>query len=223
MAKKARQALAEPNPSAVPNRDVLNRLNFMYQAAVLLSAVVPAPAQPRPSVKPPAHSKMLVSTQPGQADLGDVSMECASPSQDWLALDRAPVSPTDSTAEEPIASTSALTLDAQPADKQKLGGRKKRTGSAYELAGQVLVRNMREVAKKATLRMSVARERSCFMSINRQLLIRMHVTGYRDPTVKRTFCRGCNQVLVAGLTASVRVKREQPPRRLSRSSFAIFR
>lgn len=30
---------------------------------------------------------------------------------------------------------------------------------------------------------------------------------YRDPTVKRTMCKGCSAVLVPGVTCTVRIKR----------------
>lgn len=32
------------------------------------------------------------------------------------------------------------------------------------------------------------------------------ISSYRDPSVKRTICKGCNEVLIPGITATVRVK-----------------
>ncbi|KAK7005809.1 RNAse P Rpr2/Rpp21/SNM1 subunit domain-containing protein, partial [Favolaschia claudopus] len=44
MAKKIKDDTQAPNPNNIVNRDIMQRLNFMYQASVYLSSVLPLPS-----------------------------------------------------------------------------------------------------------------------------------------------------------------------------------
>ncbi|KAF9507075.1 hypothetical protein BS47DRAFT_1352087 [Hydnum rufescens UP504] len=103
MAKKSKSAVI-PTASSVPNRDLMQRLNFLYQSSVYLEHLA------RSTDQPPA-----------------------SPGRDSLS----------------------------------------RLSQAY-------VKSMRTIGKKALVRF--------------------------DPVVKRSLCKGCDRVILAGTTASVRVK-----------------
>ncbi|KAF7315657.1 hypothetical protein MIND_00081300 [Mycena indigotica] len=106
MAKKSKD---EPlNPNNITNRDIMQRLNFMYQASVYLGTVLPVP----PPSTPPRRAK------------------------------------------------------------------RSRRMNVHDLS-KVYAGSMKTVSKKTMVKI--------------------------DPSVKRTICQGCNLVLLAGSTASVRV------------------
>ncbi|KAF9019242.1 Rpr2-domain-containing protein, partial [Hymenopellis radicata] len=109
MAKKSKDQV--PNPNSVVNRDIIQRLNFLYQASVYLNTV----AASVPTAAPPPQKKK------------------------W----------------------------------------KKRI-TADQLSRNY-VSAMKVVGQKTTVKM--------------------------DPAVKRTLCQGCHSVLIAGSTATVRVKK----------------
>ncbi len=156
MAKKAKTTSLEPNPNAVVNRDVLFRLNFMYQAAVLLSTIIPHPPTRSNQYPPPQPIKtaQLLSTQPNSPPEGDlmqgvVGSEAREANSEAEAGDQASDRP------ERVPSTSS---PAQPAasevKRKRRRTRRHESESSAVLASRVLVKNMADVAKKATLRMS---------------------------------------------------------------------
>ncbi|KAF7376431.1 hypothetical protein MSAN_00058700 [Mycena sanguinolenta] len=52
MAKKNKDGDAQtPNANSIPNRDIMQRLNFMYQASVYLSGVLPVPPPSPPALQ----------------------------------------------------------------------------------------------------------------------------------------------------------------------------
>ena|ERR1700722_4823171 len=111
-----------PNPNNVANKDIIQRLNFLYQASVFLSGI---------------------------------------PDLSYCNRSR----------------------------------RKRRYFTAGDLS-RAYIGSMKTVGKKTTVKM----------------LVSITVPGrcanpnFRDPTVKRTLCKGCSTVLVPGATAYVRVK-----------------
>ncbi|KAK1224003.1 hypothetical protein PQX77_013098 [Marasmius sp. AFHP31] len=124
MAKKDKNEA--PNPNAIANRDIIHRLNFLYQASVYLNGM-------------------------------DIS--------------------------EPPTSSQATTGEQDGKCKPKK--RKSRRVGVKDLA-KSYIDTMKVVGTKTT--------------------VRMFASTYRDPSVKRTICKGCNVVLVPGSTASVRTK-----------------
>ncbi|KAH8107874.1 Rpr2-domain-containing protein [Cristinia sonorae] len=54
MAKKGKDEA--PNPSSVANRDILQRMNFLYQASAFLNTIVDPPAVPEPPSPPVVSS-----------------------------------------------------------------------------------------------------------------------------------------------------------------------
>ncbi|KAH9038719.1 Rpr2-domain-containing protein [Lactarius pseudohatsudake] len=134
-----------PNPNGVVNRDILQRLNFLYQASTYLESI---------SCK------------------SDVRPEVGSS--------------TDTTEEVPTGASGSARPTAGLA-KAQLGRKERRRKRRVILAadiGQGYVRAMRLIGQKTTVKM--------------------------DPTVKRTLCKGCDTVLIPGLSATVRSSRRIP-------------
>ncbi|KAH9083578.1 Rpr2-domain-containing protein [Lactarius deliciosus] len=129
-----------PNPNGVVNRDILQRLNFLYQASTYLESI-----SCKSDVRPEVDSS------------------------------------TDTTEEVPAGASGSARPTAGLA-KAQLGRmerrRKRRVIRAADI-GQGYVRAMRLIGQKTTVKM--------------------------DPTVKRTLCKGCDTVLIPGLSATVRV------------------
>lgn len=121
MAKKQKDDI--PNPNSVANRDILQRLSYLYQASQLLGTS---------SVPPPPV--------PGPIPAGLHGAE--------------------------------RRLEARRRTRE-------RHGTAPADLARAYVRDMRAIGMKTNMRM--------------------------DPAVKRTLCKGCDMVLVPGLTAQVRV------------------
>ncbi|KDR67589.1 hypothetical protein GALMADRAFT_216431 [Galerina marginata CBS 339.88] len=141
MAKKQKEET--PNVNATANRDIVQRLNFLYQASIYLQSVVP----PTPAEKPSYKGKER------QIDEKD---------EDEMHI----------IADQPV-STSKLKISTS---------RKRRrvdTKNTGDLA-RSYVQSMRIVGQKTTVKM--------------------------DPSLKRSLCSGCSTTLVAGTTASIRVK-----------------
>ncbi|KAH9993979.1 hypothetical protein BJV77DRAFT_996287 [Russula vinacea] len=132
MGKKNKGAL--PNPSNIANRDILQRLNFLYQASVYLESI---------------------SRKSGESvDTG------AGPSAGHLG---------------PPKSAAA----AGPS-KPALSKAARRKCAREQRKGRVI---RPQISGKG-----IKRQRKC-----------------GDPTVKRTLCRGCDTILIPGLSATVRV------------------
>lgn len=127
MAKKPRQVASEPSSSAVTSRDTLQRLNYLYQASVLLATAIPPSSY--------AHA----STSKSKATLDDVEHK------------RIPTGVgkvTEETASEDGGS-------AKTARRKKLKHRSHSERSALPGLSRMMVKTMREVAKKAVVRMCV--------------------------------------------------------------------
>ncbi|KAJ7268657.1 RNAse P Rpr2/Rpp21/SNM1 subunit domain-containing protein [Mycena haematopus] len=61
MAKKNKDSDTQtPNANSIANRDIMQRLNFMYQASVYLSGVLPVPPPPTPQKRTKKSRKMNV-------------------------------------------------------------------------------------------------------------------------------------------------------------------
>ncbi|KAI0311770.1 RNAse P Rpr2/Rpp21/SNM1 subunit domain-containing protein [Amylostereum chailletii] len=139
MAKKDK-TVTVPNPHNIQNRDVLQRLNFLYQASVYLQSISPS-----------------------------------------TVGDSLPTGPSNSvSASHPAVKKKKHSKFLHIQKEEKLPRRRTRIVSTNDVA-RGYVRTMKQVAQKATVKM--------------------------DPTVKRTLCKGCDAVLVPGLSASVRVQR----------------
>ncbi|KAI0029843.1 RNAse P Rpr2/Rpp21/SNM1 subunit domain-containing protein [Vararia minispora EC-137] len=130
MGKKGQQDEV-PNPSSVTNRDILQRLNFLYQASTFLQSVSEPPLAPAFQQK-----------------------------------------------RNPSLRTSRSNNKSKATAEGRATARRTRTISTADLA-KSYVRSMRQIGQKATVRM--------------------------DPSVKRTLCRGCDGVLVPGISSTIRV------------------
>lgn len=142
MAKKARQSPTEPSPGAVPSRDVLQRLNYLYQASTFLAAALAPPARPSPTSAATAEPAFLIPTQVGGAEavvVGDAMEDVR----------------------RPEASTSAASPPREASVVPETKERRKGKGLAKEgleetcapPVSRMMIRTMREVAKKAVVRM----------------------------------------------------------------------
>lgn len=167
MAKGALAAPREVVPTSVPSRDVLNRLNFLYQASIILAGVVPPrTAAPVPSERtqpaaarerrrgaagPPKGEGRFIPTQPLPA--GPVPGGTSVPNVDTetaglrIPKEARAVSPSSNF---PVASTSTLGPSPATVPSRDLAG----TGPLPKVS-RMLVQLMREVAKKGTVRMWV--------------------------------------------------------------------
>ena len=123
MGKKAKNE-PEALPTAIANKDTLQRLNFLYQASTHLATVA-------------------------------------------AASEATPDGPT------------------QP--------------SSLTMLSRTYSKSIKVIGRKTLVRMYVF-----FFSMDRVFELKSH---HSDPTVKRTLCKGCNIVLLAGNTATVRIKR----------------
>ncbi|KAK4701355.1 ribonuclease P protein subunit RPR2, partial [Phenoliferia sp. Uapishka_3] len=177
--KKLRSAPDEPVAGAVPNKDVLQRLSYLYQASVLLNTALHA----GPSTKD-RRRKINTCSPPSTAASGSFLIPTQADGRTGEAGDTAGTN-------EPAAATgqranTALEwgFDMKGNHLSEVGAVSEQGRSALPATSRVLVQTMREVAKKATVRM--------------------------DPTVKRTLCKGCGAVLVPGITATVRIKPSGP-------------
>ncbi|KAF8274578.1 RNAse P Rpr2/Rpp21/SNM1 subunit domain-containing protein [Lactarius quietus] len=147
-----------PNPNGVVNRDILQRLNFLYQASAYLDSI---------SRQNDAHSKARV----------DSSMD---------TTQEAPANASGSAISSP---PTAGLPKAQSARRERR--RKRRVIQAADI-GQGYARSMRLIGQKTTVKM--------------------------DPSVKRTLCKGCDTVLIPGLSATVRVNGSKNHRHLVTTS-----
>ncbi|KAL5485179.1 hypothetical protein ACEPAI_7821 [Sanghuangporus weigelae] len=139
MAKKNKDDT--PNPNSIPNRDIVQRLNFLYQASSYLNGLGVVQGVSGPS-NVAVHSKT--------EDVEDRNgKECPS---------------------------SAKTKEMACGMRKRPGQRK---ATAHDLA-RSYVKSMKIIGQKTNVKM--------------------------DPSVKRTMCKGCNTLLMPGVTAKVRVK-----------------
>ncbi|KAI0305623.1 Rpr2-domain-containing protein [Multifurca ochricompacta] len=138
-----------PNPSSVLNRDILQRLNFLYQASVYLESI--SRQCDDESIKPSGSSTMKKAGSPTQF-------------------------------------SSALSTLGTPKTRKR--HREQHRGRVVQAAdiGHGYVRAMRLIGKKTTVKM--------------------------DPSVKRTLCKGCDTVLIPGLSVTVRIKSSDNHRHL---------
>ncbi|EJD03012.1 Rpr2-domain-containing protein [Fomitiporia mediterranea MF3/22] len=141
-----------PNINSVPNRDIIQRLNFLYQASSYLNGlgVVRTPAAPSGT-----------STRPVKEDVTSIE---------------------DLPSEDPENEGVKANEDIGEKSPQGRGTRKpsgKRKATTHDLA-RSYVKSMKIIGQKTNVKM--------------------------DPSVKRTLCKGCNTLLMPGVTAKVRVK-----------------
>ncbi|KAH8119363.1 Rpr2-domain-containing protein [Phellopilus nigrolimitatus] len=145
MAKKNKDDA--PNPNSIPNRDIIQRLNFLYQASTYLNGLGASQPQAGPSNAPPEAAK----NDKGAKQEGSEKLQ----------------ENADDGTQKGIKSS----------DTRKRPGKRKAT--AHDLA-RSYVKSMKIIGQKTNVKM--------------------------DPSVKRTLCKGCNTVLMPGVTAKVRVK-----------------
>ncbi|KAI9442262.1 Rpr2-domain-containing protein [Lactarius indigo] len=129
-----------PNPNGVVNRDILQRLNFLYQASAYLESM-----SSKSDVRPEVCSSTDV--------MEDVSADVSGSARPTAGLTKAQLG-------------------------RRERRRKRRVIQAADI-GQGYVRAMRLIGQKTTVKM--------------------------DPSVKRTLCKGCDTILIPGLSATVRV------------------
>ncbi|KAI0256061.1 hypothetical protein BJV78DRAFT_1168913 [Lactifluus subvellereus] len=153
-----------PNPNNVVNRDILQRLNFLYQASAYLESV---------------SRQCRGSTLAGADSSGDQSEP-----------------PVDDLSTLPIAGSSAL-----PA-----------AGTLKTLHPTVSGRKRHREQRKGRV------IRAADIGQGHRPLCCLTSAPLRDPTVKRTLCRGCDTVLIPGLSATVRVNSSNNHRHLITTS-----
>ena len=164
MGKKNKGEL--PNSSNITNRDILQRLNFLYQASVYVDSIS----------RKCGGSVDTAAAGPPASDPG--------PSIDMMAVGE-------------VAPSSTVSPSKATRRKRDWDQRKGRTIRAADI-GQGYVRAMRVIGQKTTVKMRVI-----FRLLTRCCWSNTYII--RDPTVKRTLCRGCDTVLIPGLSATVRV------------------
>ncbi|BGP25335.1 ribonuclease P 21 kDa subunit [Rhodotorula toruloides] len=168
MGKKGRNTAAEPTAATpVISRDSLQRLSYLYQASILLNSTFPSSAEYAQG-KRRARKQWRVDLQAADS----VKEEKEVPAGDHLMKHK-------DCEDALITGGKPVEADLHPYERPR-----SRAEGLWPVARRV-AREMKEVAKKATVRM--------------------------DPTVKRTVCQGCATVLVPGITSIVRVKRASQP------------
>ncbi|KLO18402.1 Rpr2-domain-containing protein [Schizopora paradoxa] len=159
-----------PNPEAVPNRDILQRLNFLYQASFYLT-------------------ELSASTSSQQFDqrvsscTGKRKQKRASSIHEDLPVNQeqtAQVKNLDiQSASEPMQ------VDHEPLQRRRDHKRKSRKDvKSSSHISRAYLKSMRIIGQKTMVRL--------------------------DPDVKRTICRGCNSLMLPGVTANVRSKARSP-------------
>lgn len=145
MAKKTRQSPTEPSPGAVPSRDVLQRLNYLYQASTFLAAALAPPARTLSTSAAPTDPSFLIPTQAGglaPAERGEV-VEDVQPEASTSA------------ASPPRVQEGSVVPDEKEwgKGKGKSRGKEGLEGTCAPPVSRMMIKTMREVAKKAVLRM----------------------------------------------------------------------
>jgi len=148
-----------PNPNGVVNRDILQRLNFLYQASTYLESI-----SRQSDVRPKARVESSIEEVPADAS-GSV------------------------TSTLPTAGLPKTLLARRERHQERQ--HKRRVIQAADI-GRGYIRAMRLIGQKTTVKM--------------------------DPTVKRTLCKGCDTVLIPGLSATVRVNGSNNHRHLVTTS-----
>ncbi|BGP08823.1 hypothetical protein JCM10049v2_004673 [Rhodotorula toruloides] len=159
MGKKGRNTAAEPTAATpVISRDSLQRLSYLYQASVLLNSALAGAATD--AVRKRKGRKRRRLSDEGAGAVEDEE-EVSTPDQ--LMKDKDGEDGTSEVQKAGEAMSRPHKRDRSP------------TGGLQPVARHV-AREMKQVAKKATVRM--------------------------DPAVKRTVCQGCATVLVPGVTST---------------------
>lgn len=169
MAKKSKPNQTEPNPASVASKDVHQRLNYLYQSSLFLSTALPTSSAPRKGNEkakqlPAASKDFLIPTQtqpppsPPELGLDETPIGIEEATAVLLAEGRSSAehrgedSTAPSSAASPHFSSEPRALPLQEEQPNKI--RKKR-GQPTLAVSRMLVKTMREVAKKATVRMLV--------------------------------------------------------------------
>ncbi|GAA6054430.1 ribonuclease P 21kDa subunit [Rhodosporidium toruloides NP11] [Rhodotorula toruloides] len=159
MGKKGRNTAAEPTAATpVVSRDSLQRLSYLYQASVLLNSALAGAAEDAAGKRKGGKRRRL--SNEGAGPVGD---EKEVSKGDQLMKDK---DGEDATSEVQKAG------EATERPHKRIRSR----SDGLQPVAQRVAREMKEVAKKATVRM--------------------------DPAVKRTVCQGCATVLVPGVTST---------------------
>ncbi|GAA5826571.1 hypothetical protein JCM11251_002434 [Rhodosporidiobolus azoricus] len=133
MAKTQQKAPSEPTPSTnVPNRDAHQRLNYLYQASILLSTVLPSQRPIKAPVRRTRKGKER-SIEQGESEQRDEGGEVDE-------QDRG-------------EGTSARPLKQEAMRQPRQRKPSKKTTDALKPVSRRLAKEMADVAKKATIRM----------------------------------------------------------------------
>lgn len=152
--KKSKSGPQDPSPNTVHSRDVLQRLNYLYQASTFLASTLPPPAATARKSSTPSKQRekgkgkerakeFLIPTQAGQDEVVEEGGDDVE----------------DEEEEEPTRDGGEAMESSEEMSKKKEkkdGKRREEVGastSALRPVSRMLVRTMRDVAKKATLRM----------------------------------------------------------------------
>ena len=184
-----------PSPSSVPNRDIIQRLNFLYQASTYLN-VLHAQNNPQHVSQP---IKPTGKSETESNSLSGTSEKVKPENQDHNG-----------------GSTKNQDMCKRPG---------KRKASTQDIARNYL-KSMKVIGQKTNVKMYFVLILRLWSRKKRSDMLLLFIR-FRDPSVKRTLCLGCNNVLISGVTAKVRVRREclafAPSYRLPRiSNFLTF-
>lgn len=227
----------QPQPSAVPHRDVLQRLNYLYQSASLLTSTLGVPTERAGSkrdVKGKGKEKegdakyrgrmdmdvdeRLIPTQPRplQSELSTAtSATLPSPSPSNTSMFS--INPPEF---EPPVSVEALPERLPPPPPLITTQAEQHTvPSALLPISRMLGRTMREVGTKSTLRMyvfffissSLVHRHCQLFASGSSPALNVFFTLPRDPSIKRTLCKKCHALLIPGINCTIRVKRSSLP------------
>ncbi|GAA5841742.1 hypothetical protein JCM5353_007416 [Sporobolomyces roseus] len=173
MAKKAPKEVSAPTSATpVPSRDALQRLSYLYQASVILNnAGLDTSERPRKK------------RRTGQKERSEIKADQEATENAVHSIEGSEVGVGGEQArKEGTEVRGVRQQDLEPTEAASI--RTSRGKQALRPVSRHLVRMMREVAKKATVRM--------------------------DPEVKRSVCKDCDAVLIPGISASVRIKASGP-------------
>lgn len=167
MGKKSR-ATTEPNPGMVPSRDVMNRLNFLYQASILFASS--AQQQSRSSeVQRKGKGRDTASDQREKEERGDElgeeeRKEFLIPTQAGTA--REALEDTGGDAAMQVGSSSAPQKQNEGMERQRRRKPSNKESTALPALSRMMIQTLKDVSTRATVRMYVAPSRSIVSNRN---------------------------------------------------------